>query len=332
MKSRSKELLERAISAMIAATEIYNKPGFPYRTESFAILAINGWELLLKAKWLADHRNRERSLYVHETRENTDGTKSKKSFIKRTRSGNPFTHSMEHPGKKPVEKKELDALAWENILVLMELRDSAVHFYNQSPAFRVRLQEIGAACARNFATVVRDWFDRELSEFELHLMPLAFVDLPSNMDGFLLNAEEKNFPAFLESLDKPHADPLSPYSVTVNIELKFTKSKAKDALAVKSCNDPSALNVCLTDEQIREKYPWDYQKLTDQCRTRYSDFRRDKTYHAIRKGVLEDPRLGAVRFLDPGNPKSARKHFFNPNILTELDKHYTKRAVTARGA
>jgi len=78
MKSRSKELLDRAISAMVAAIEIYNKPGFPYRTESFAILAINGWELLLKAKWLADHRNQASSLYVHETRDNVDGKKSKK--------------------------------------------------------------------------------------------------------------------------------------------------------------------------------------------------------------------------------------------------------------
>ena len=64
MKSRSKELQDRAIAAMVAAIEIYNKPGFPYRTESFAILAINGWELLFKAKWLADNRNRANSLYA----------------------------------------------------------------------------------------------------------------------------------------------------------------------------------------------------------------------------------------------------------------------------
>ena len=52
MKSLSKELLDRTVLAMVAAIEIYNKPGFPYRNESFTILAINGWELLLKAKWL----------------------------------------------------------------------------------------------------------------------------------------------------------------------------------------------------------------------------------------------------------------------------------------
>lgn len=328
MKSRSKELLDRAIAAMVAAIEIYNKPGFPYRTESFAILAVNGWELLLKAKWLANNRNRASSLYVHETRENADGTKSKKKYVKRTDAGNPFTHSLSYLAKKLVEDKKLDARAWDNIQVLLELRDSVVHFYNQSPAFRIRLQEIGAACAKNFATAVHDWFDRELSEFELHLMPLAFVDLPTNMDGFLLNAEEKNFLSFLEALDKPQADPESPYSVTVNIEFKFTRSKAKDALAAQITNDPNAPAVRLTDEQIREKYPWDYQKLTEECAKRYSDFKQDKTYHTVRKGLLSDSRFGIIRFLDPGNSKSAKKPFFNPNIVNELDKHYTKKAAT----
>ena len=66
MKSLSKELLDRAVLAMVAAIEIYNKPGFPYRNESFTILAINGWELLLKAKWLDLHGNKKRSLYVYE--------------------------------------------------------------------------------------------------------------------------------------------------------------------------------------------------------------------------------------------------------------------------
>lgn len=68
MKARSKELLDRSISAMLGAIEIYNKPSFPYRMEAFTILAINGWELLLKAKWLADNKNQEKSLYVYEER------------------------------------------------------------------------------------------------------------------------------------------------------------------------------------------------------------------------------------------------------------------------
>jgi len=105
----------------------------------------------------------------------------------------------------------------------------------------------------------------------------------------------------------------------------------KDALPVHNSGDPSAPAVRRTEEQIREKHPWDYQKLTEECAKRYNNFKRDKTYHAIRKGLLGDPRFGAIRFLDPGNLKNAKKPFFNPNILNELDKHYTKKVATRRG-
>ena len=70
MKSRSQELLDKSIAAMISAIEIYNKPDFLYRGETFAILAVNGWELLLKAKYLSINNNNIRSLYVYDKRKN----------------------------------------------------------------------------------------------------------------------------------------------------------------------------------------------------------------------------------------------------------------------
>jgi hypothetical protein len=36
-------------------------------------------------------------------------------------------------------------------------------------------------------------------------------------------------------------------------------------------------------------------------------------------------KFGIYRYLDPGNPKSSKKPFFDPNIVTEFDKHYTRR-------
>src|SRR5277367_2004845 len=42
-------LLGNAKSAMFAAVEVHNKPIFPYRYEVCTLLAINAWELALKA-------------------------------------------------------------------------------------------------------------------------------------------------------------------------------------------------------------------------------------------------------------------------------------------
>src|SRR5689334_11062026 len=73
MKARSQELVDKSLAAMISAIEVYNKPDFKYREETFSILAINAWELLLKAKWLRDHGNKVRSLYVTERRSRPNG-------------------------------------------------------------------------------------------------------------------------------------------------------------------------------------------------------------------------------------------------------------------
>ena len=325
MKSLTMELLDRAVQAMVAAIEVYNRPGFPYRNESFTILAINAWELLLKAKWLEIHGHKRHSLYVYEYRQTKKGTRTKRNYIKRTRSEAPFTHDIGFLTDQLADKKLLAQSAAQNIRIVLEFRDCAIHFFNDSPEFSTRLYEIGAACVKNFVNVVDEWFQREVTEFSLHLMPLSFMQLPSNVKGFLFNTEEKNFLAFLYSIHAFEDEPESPYSVSVNVDVRFTKSKATDALPFQKTDDPSALKVNLTEEDIRQRYPWDYATLTERCKKRYEDFKENQKYHNIRMRLQADERFGRLRFLDPGNTKSAKKPFFNPNIMVELDKHYTKK-------
>ncbi len=324
MKSRAKELLDRSISAMASAVEIYNKPGFSYRNESFTILAINAWELLLKAKWLTLNNNQVRSLYVYEHRANKSGMRSKKTFVKRTRSNTPFTHDITYLSTKLKEQKILDASAHDNLEAMLEFRDCAIHFYNDSPAFNERLYEIGAACVRNFAYAARDWFSREVGEFDIQLMPLTFLKLPSEVTAFLLNVEEQQFLSFLDSIYSTNYALESAYAVALNVDFRFIKSKGAFAVPSRTTNDPSAFELRVSEEDIREKYPWDYSTLNERCKDRYKDFKRNQEYHRVRKPLQEDERYAKVRFLDPGNPNGTKKLFFNPNILQELDKHYQR--------
>jgi hypothetical protein len=93
---------------------------------------------------------------------------------------------------------------------------------------------------------------------------------------------------------------------------------------VRVTNDADALPVYLSEQDILERWPWTYDQLTAQCRTRYSDFKADKKYHDIRKQLASKAAYAHERLLHPGNPASSRKVFFNPNILQELDKHYSR--------
>jgi hypothetical protein len=193
----------------------------------------------------------------------------------------------------------------------------------------MRLQEIGMASLKNFVAAAKSWFGRDLSEFNFYLMPLSFVALPQEADALVLNHEEKKFLTFVRSLEATSADANSPFAVTVNIDIKFTRSKAADALGVQVTNNPNAPEVRLTEEQIRDLYPWDYTRLTEECRKRYASFKLDDNYHRLREDLLKDKRFGTIRFLDPGNPKSAKKPLFSPSILSQLDNHYTATTMHA---
>lgn len=324
MKSKSSELLDKSISAMIAAIEVYNKPDFMYRGETFSILAINSWELLLKAKYLKDNHNKMRSLYVMEPIINKDGSKSKKKKIKTTRSGNPFTHSIEFIAKKLIEKGEMDQVVFNNIMALIELRDSAIHFYNYSLKFNVRIQEIGTASLKNYVSLYKKWFDKDLSEFNFYLMPLSFVQAHKETDILLLNAEEKNFFKYVDDLeDSASSD--GEYSIALNIDVKFSKSTSKDAIKVALSQDSDAIKVTLTEEQLKLKYPMDYAELTAKCKERYIDFVLNGDYHTNRRLYENDDKCAYTRYLDPDKKKSGKKVFYNDVMLLRLDKHYTKK-------
>lgn len=328
MKSRSKKLIDKAIAATVSAIEIYNKPNFLYRAETFCILAINGWELLMKAKWLKDNGNKIHSLYEKRPRQKKDGSNSKKMKIRRTESGNPLTHSLDYLGKRLVEQKKLEQNAWTNIKALLELRHSSVHFYNPSSDFYNRLQEIGAASLQNFVTLVGEWFDIDLTEFNFYLMPLSFTELPIQTKGVVLNNEEKNFLNYLKKLKSEADEDTSKFYVTINIEVKLRRSKADDAIGVRvvSSANSDVPEVRMTEEQVLEQYPWDYQTVIDKCKKRYSNFKQNKSFHKRKKNICEEKKekVCKIRHLDPKNPKSQTKILYKPEILKEFDKHYTK--------
>ena len=70
-------LLDKSVNSMLSAIEIYNKPNFSYREETFAILATNAIELLFKAQLLRVCSYKIKHLFVMEPVIKKDGTAHK---------------------------------------------------------------------------------------------------------------------------------------------------------------------------------------------------------------------------------------------------------------
>jgi hypothetical protein len=329
--TRAVRFLQKAESALLSAIEVYNRPTFAYREETFSILALNAWELLLKAKLLAKYGNNPHCLYALERRTTKRGQPSKKLYLKRNRSGTALSHSL----WKTISELEngttitVDEAIKANLEALAEIRDNAVHFVIASPQLGKQVLEVGTAAVRNFVELSRVWFQHDLSGRHFFLMPIGFVDAPHSAVALNLSKDESRLIAYLAQLtSKVVQGSNSPFNVSLEVNLSFKKSKAANALAVAISNDPTAPQVALAEEDFKKIYKWTYQQLVDHLKKRYSDFKSNNKFTGIRKPLMADAKFVKPRYLDPDNLKSGKKDFYNPNVLAEFDKHYTRKAST----
>lgn len=318
--------LDKSCAAMIAGIEIYNKPHFAYREESFAILAINAWELLLKARILQINNNRPRSLYVYETRIKNDGSKTSKLYIKYNRSGNPMTIGLMAAMAKieNAANSNLPVNVRRNLEALLEVRDNASHYINVSPRLSNEILEVATAAIQNCFIVIHSWFHRDLSDSISLFLPLGFMRGASELSAVAVSPNEKRLLAYLHELaaESTDGDEDEPYHVAVRVDVRLERSQLEGALKIAHSDDPDAVKVNVTEEQIRQKYPWDYNELISRLKRRYADFKLNNTFHQIRKPLMSDERFVKRRLLDPARPKGIKKDFYNPNIVREFDKHY----------
>jgi len=321
------KFVEKAEAALVAAVEIYNKPGFRYREETFAILAINAWELILKARLLKDNSNDPGAIRVYESRRTKSGKQSKKRYLKRNRAGNPLTLSL-GACAQALENSATTHLSPEiklNLDALTAIRDSAAHYIHASPVLAKQVLEVASATVRNFIEIAKCWFDSDFSESLSLILPLSFLSHQKEIEAVLVTRGEQRLLNYLQSLAAQEIVTDSPFSVGIRMQIKFERSKLSTASKVQVTNDPDAVKVFLTEQDVRERYPWDYTTLCSKCAARYTDFKVTGKFHTLRKPLLSDGRFAHSRYLDPSNPKSGRKDFYSPTILEILDKNYTKK-------
>lgn len=174
-----RSLRDNAVSALMAAMEIYNKPRIEYRNESFVILVANAWELYLKAIL---SKNRVRIFYPKErdkpylTLSLTDSLDSAKAL---------FPANIDFRGVAA------------NLNTINDYRNNAIHFYNE-PGMDVLLYGLGQTAIVNFRDVGIHFFGRDIAdEINLCLMPLSFGAPPDPIAFIRESATSPN--AFLSA-------------------------------------------------------------------------------------------------------------------------------------
>ena len=279
----------------------------------------SAWELLLKAKWLADHKEEEAALF-----ERDRGGK-----IRESRSGNACTHSVGYLAGKLLEDKNsgFDKPAFDNICALIEIRDTSAHFIHKDLELGRRVLEVATASLQNYLVLVGEWFQVDLSRYNFFLMPLSFYHGFEAITATSVTKHPEQVKRLIAYLDALSAQPESDSTkhVALRIETKFVRSKDVSAVPFRWTDDPKAPTVRLSEEDVLRNYPLTYRDLRKLLHRRYCDLRETGEFHRVRKKIEQGKKYCITRVLDPRNPRSSRQRFYNPNIVIEFDKHYKKR-------
>ena len=292
-----------------------------------AILALNAWELLLKAKVLKDSGDAIKALRVYEFKPLKSGVPSKKPTLRLNRAKNALSISLwTCVARLDTSPAQLAAEVKGNLEALTAIRDNSIHYVTAGPTLARQAQELAAAAVKNFAILAKTWFGRDLSAALNLVLPLSFVAPGSNVDSVVVSANETRLVKHLQELAAAAGETDGEFAVAVRLQVKLEKSSLCNASKVElTKGDASAVKIALTEQDVLAKYPWDYGALCEKLAARYSDFKPNAEFHKLRKPMHGDDKFSKVRYLDPKKPEGQKKTFWNSNVLSVFDKHYAKK-------
>ena len=318
----SAKIVAKAQSAMISAVEVYNRPSFNYREETFAILALNAWELLLKAKILHDGGNKPRLIWAYAPRNLKNGKSSKKLYPILNRTKNNLTISIFKCIKR---LPSLNADVAKNIEALVEIRDNSTHYFTAGRQLAEQTAALCVATVKNFVLLAREWFGLDFSKSFSLCLPLAFVGYNESVSTVTTGGEKKllKYLAELASTQAANGD----YAIALSLGVKFERTISPDGFKFTLSKDADALKVTISDEEALKRYPLTYAQLTNQLTQKIAGFLQNQKYHDIRQALEKDGSLALRRILDPNNPKSSKQWRYSNRMAVEIEKQWPTATV-----
>lgn len=328
MKNITEVLLENSKSAIIGCIELHNKPIFTYRYEVCIILAINAWELLLKA-------------YIAQNNPEV-------KLIQKDGHSKPFEDCVAFVSSK-LGKKFL--AIEENLNRLYDFRCHIIHFYKEN--IDPILYSLLHKNILFYNSFLKEEFNTDLSEdTHLMLLPIGFRPFASPVDFLSKESEysESSIPvkmfiqSIIESTNKLNDESIEDTILTgfnmaiinenritnADIIAGITKEEGIAQLVVKNVlgnikitSEENAKKVQIDEESVfKSIYVLTYLDVIVNCKKLYSDFKQNANFNRIMKSIKGKAEYHKVRYLDINKKTGTGKDYYTQAIFEELNKSY----------
>ena len=209
----------------------------------------------------------------------------------------------------------------DNIKGLAIVRNQIVHLGAFATDLRMTILEYGTASIQNFIKILKAWFDIELA-IQLFL-PVGVI---GSIEMFRSSSIGKQRDLLLKLNEiASKSDSQSEFSVALRIDVNLDTNLTGGA-TIGQTTDPNAPLVRIDDRAILKRYPSTHAEIVARCKAQYSDFIQNAKFNGIMKLIKNDPVCAHERELDPDNPKSQKKWFYNwKEAKKYFDREYKSR-------
>lgn len=303
MPALNEHLLDTSIQAALSSIEIYNKPTFKYREQTFTILIANAWELLLKAKILKDNADDVESIYVRRT----DGS------LKTNRHGNPLTIEL----FGAIKECGLDTNIVSNLEHLIEIRDTAVHYFHDSTIVYL-VYVLGVAALKNFQKIIGEWFDKSLLEYNFYILPLAFAYNFQTLSILEVEGKNEAVANLIKSVSscQEESDASSGFHFVCEINTQLVTAKkiiGEPDLTVQVDNDSASSTVIVERlQRLTDAYQLSYTQLCKRIKQAKPNAKQGEINKLIKElNIKGDARYSSYNFMS----KLHREKFEKEGVL-----------------
>ena len=324
MERLSSRLAKKSLNATLSALEIYNKPDSKYREESFCILMINAYEILFKSKILLDNNEKMKSLYIYENKKGKKDKVLKQQVIKRNRIGQPYTIDINRCMNLLLSKGKITNNMKENIDILIEIRDNAIHLLNRSSNIKEKLYSICAASIKNYVKIFETWFHNiSITQYNFFITPLNFDTAMKNYDTINISVAERNLINYLELTTNASSEK-DEYDILVNVDIKVSKNSIDEAVLLKYASDGKKINIELNDEIFKKMYPYTNQQIIEMIKNNQANFKQGTKFNEIKRKLQKDEVCCKARYLDILDKKGKPRFYYNSNFVNKVLEEYNK--------
>lgn len=307
--SLSTRMARCAASALLAAVEIYNKPSFAHREQSFAILTANAWEILAKARVIQQNNERIQSIYRAKDRRNRYPRGDYEDIL---------TIRIE----QALSKASIPPNIYSNVAGIIKIRNSMVHLGVLKPQTSMQILSFGTASVQNFITLYANWFRETVSI--PYLLPVGFTG-EANFSSANAPKKQRELISELTELANSPADSDSVYSVSIQVSVRLNPIFSGGG-TIGITDDPNAPRVQVSDDEWLQQFPKSHADILIACRDRYTDFRQTRRFYELMRVIKSNPMCAWERRFDPTNRSSQTKWFYNQEqVFRILDEEYTQR-------